>query len=120
MIASFILRYVAPPLAFLAVVAWLWTGWSHADARADDLKGQLIDQTARADALQKKVAAMAQADAERALDGDKLDQMKDDLTHAIDAAPKGNAPGPASVAVGCARLRAQGNTASAAYRRVCG
>ncbi|WP_203309749.1 hypothetical protein [Sphingomonas beigongshangi] len=119
MIPAWVLRYAAPPLVVAAIVAWLWLGWSHADNRADKLQTQLTTQTARAEAAERKVKAMAQADAERAMDDSKIDQMKDDLTHAISTAPKGTAPGPATLALGCARMRAAGRTASPTYSAKC-
>lgn len=119
MIPAWILRYAAPPLVVAAIVAWLWLGWSHAVSRADKLQTQLTAQTARADAAERKVAAMAQADAERAMDDSKIDQMKDDITHVIQTAPKGSGPGPASLALNCLRMRQAGRTASPAYQRQC-
>lgn len=110
---------IAVPVAIIAIIAWLWIGWSAADGRADRLAADLQVQTARAAAAEKREAAMKRAEAERAMDATQLDAMKDDLTHAIESAPAGAAPGPASVAAGCIRLRRAGLTASPDYRRIC-
>ncbi len=119
MILTRLWPYIAGALVVLIIICVMWLGWTPASDRADDLQEQLTVQTARADTAERKVNAMVQADAERAMDETKLDQMKDDLTNAIDAAPK-DKPDAAGVSLACERLRRAGLTASADYRRVCG
>lgn len=117
------LRYIGAPLALVALIAWLWIGWTNADNRADDLSKQVRVQTARADAAEKREMVMRQAEAERMMDESHLDQVKDDLTHAIDNAPKGTSPGPATVAVNCARYSLQYSkeilAKNTTYNRIC-
>lgn len=106
--------------AGVALLAWLWLGWGAAARRADRLDDQLRQERARTIAAERRIAAMARAEVERAADDRHLDSMRKDLTDAIAAVPPGGAPDAASVALGCARLRRAGRTDAAAYRRLCG
>lgn len=114
-----LLARIGIPIAVLAALAWLWFGWTAADNRADRLSADLQVQTARADAAEKREMAMKRAEAERAVDGAQIDAMKEELTDAIKSVPPGTAPGAATLAAGCVRLRRAGLTASPEYQRQC-
>ncbi len=111
---------IGAPLALVALIAWLWLGWTAADNRADGLATTVREQTARAKAAERREMAMKRAEAERAMDGTQLDAMKEELTDAIKTVPAGTAPSAATLVAGCVRLRRAGLAASPDYRRVCG
>jgi hypothetical protein len=110
---------IAGPVALVLLIGWLWFGWTAADNRADSLATTVREQTARAEAAEKREMAMKRAEAERVMDGAQLDTMKEELTDAIKSAPR-TAPGAATVAAGCIRLQRAGLAASPEYQRVCG
>lgn len=68
-----------------------------------------------------RLALFERAAISRAADEAALSTMSSDLNDAIDkAAIPGTAPGPATIALDCARLRQAGRTAGPAYTRICG
>ncbi len=118
MILTRLWPYIAGALVVVIIICVMWIGWTNASDRADDLQEALQVQTARADTAERKVNAMVQADAERAMDETKLDQMKDDLTNAIDSAPK-DKPDAAAIGLACVRLQRAGLASTPEYRRQC-
>ena len=107
----------------LGVIAlgFLFFMWRSAEHRLTLTKIELTKVEAKAIALEKRTTQLERAALERLEDTDQIEGMKKDLTDAIQSAAKpGLAPGPTSVALGCARLRQAGRAGSDAFKRVCG
>lgn len=115
-------------LALIAGVTALYFAWQTAEAgRIEQKAANRVlaknNATLRSerDYARNQTAVMERAAVARVADGKAIDTMSKDLNDAIDKAKApGTAPGPATTALGCQRLRQAGRTASAAYRRVCG
>jgi len=108
------------PLALIAAIIGQHFLLVRADSTIAGQRIQIEQQVAELEREKLKTATLEKAATERADDTAHLDTMKDDLTNAINAAPKGNAPSPAVRALACERLRQSGNTSSAIYKRQCG
>lgn len=113
-------RLILGGVTALLFAALLWWG-SHQRDRADELQASLRVAEAELVAVKRRSAALEQAAVERAMQEREASDHDKEITNAITkAAVPGTAPGPASVALGCSRLRRQGSTTSADYRRICG
>ena len=108
------------PLALIAAIVVQHFLLTAADSRNDVLRSQNITLATELEHAKQVNVTLETAAAERAADTADLDTMKEDLTHAIESAPKGIAPSAATVALGCARLRRQGNTSSTSFAAICG
>ncbi len=113
---------VTVAIGTVAVIACLALAllWQRADARADKLAIDLRAEQARADAMEKRSNQLERAAMERLADEQAVDKLGKDLNDAIKNVPPSAAPSAASVALGCARLRAAGSTTGDAFKRVCG
>lgn len=115
-------------LALIAGVTALYFAWQTAEADRIEQKAankvlakNNVTLRQERDFARNQVAVMERAAVARAADEAALSTMSKDLNNAIDkAAIPGTAPGPATTALGCARLRQAGSTAAPAYRRICG
>lgn len=85
-----------------------------AATRADLLETRAKLTAARTDIerLETDIAAKERAAIERSDDATAVDQLREDLTDAIKSIPPGAAPGPATIALGCERLRRAGTGAA--------
>ncbi len=111
---------IALPLGALVVILSLILLWQREAARADRVTVELSvtnDALARS---QVRIADLQREAQEKLTDDTAIDKAKEELTDAIKSVPAGTAPGAATLAAGCIRLRRAGLTASADYKRVCG
>ncbi|WP_414902449.1 hypothetical protein ACMT1E_04265 [Sphingomonas flavalba] len=98
---------LARPVVIAALVALAIVGLGVAKCRYDAALIARHDAEASTKALTRDAAAKEQAAIERRADDAAVAARTKGLQDAIDAAPDG-APGPATVALGCERLRRQG------------
>lgn len=110
-------------IVIAVTIGLLLHAWHTEAARANEAEASLaVSENLRATAERQLQAAHAAA-MERAADEQAIDALGKDMTDAIDkAAAKepGKAPGAATTALGCVRLREAGATSSAEYRHSCG
>lgn len=110
-------------IAVAVTIGLLLHAWQTETARADEAEASSAAERAAREMTERQLQAERNAAMERAADEQAIDTLGKDMTDAIDkAAAKepGKAPGPATRALGCQRLRAAGATASAEYQRSCG
>lgn len=110
-------------IAVAVTVGLLLHAWQTETARADEAEASFAAERAAREMTERQLQAERNAAMERAADEQAIDTLGKDMTDAIDkAAAKepGKAPGAATRALGCQRLRAAGATSSAEYRRSCG
>lgn len=109
----------------IVVLALVWQV-NRLDSRNDALELDVSTYKARSAAAERTVTAMRQAEIQRQMDTQMRTEETERTTDALDklaqqvADKKPVAANAAALAVACARLRRQGDTASAAYRAKCG
>ncbi len=109
-------------LAIIAAIGTLYGLWQSASSRADMMQIERDEAASRAVLAERRNRVLEQAAQERATDTREIAALERNLTNAIDQAEKtqpGRAPGPATTAANCERLRQAGRTSTDAYRRVC-
>jgi type VI protein secretion system component VasK len=103
-------------------IGLLLHGWQAERARADEAEASFAAERDLRASAELQLQAERAAAMERAADDRAIDDLSKDMTDAIDKAATrepGKAPGPATVALGCIRLRSAGATAGAEYKRLC-
>ncbi|GGO95069.1 hypothetical protein [Stakelama pacifica] len=103
----------------VVTIGALYGLWQGAEEKAAGFRIEAEAAAAQLANAEKRMRVLEQAAAEREADRTEVQTMKDDLTDAIRNADAGAAPGPAAVALGCARLRRAGSTSSPEYQRIC-
>lgn len=107
-------------VALIGTLYALWQGEAEAHAGT---KIELAAAASELASLKKRNAILEREALQKVADDAKIDEATTELKDAIDEAakqvPTGTAVDPAARAVGCARLRRSGKTASAEYRRLC-
>lgn len=113
-------------VAILAVIGALYASLVTQNRRIDAMKverAQLIADKAlliaAVKSLETNLAAKEQASIERQADTKAVDDMKEELHDAIRDIKPGTAPGAATLALGCERLRRAGKTGTYQYLSVC-
>lgn len=119
-IPAALLARVLVVVTTIGALVVLWLLVQQAEHRADVAEAAARTEHAMRLQAERQVMALKVAEAERTKDATAIDELRKDLNHALDNAPAGVAPAASTVAVGCARLRRQGDTGSAEYRRICG
>lgn len=110
------------PVGVVLAIAFLYLMWTDAAASRDEYKAQLKDANATIERVERRNQDLETEAVERLVDDTAVEKMGKKLTDAIDAVPpaqRSAAPSPATVALGCARLRQTGAT-SDAFKRICG
>lgn len=110
-------------IAVAVTIGLLLHAWQTETARADEAEASFAAERAAREMTERQLQAERNAAMERAADDRAIDALGKDMTDAIDKAAArepGKAPGPATRALGCQRLRAAGATASAEYKHQCG
>lgn len=115
---------VAGSIMIVVAVAFglLLNAWQVTIARADVAEATVAAEQELRKSAERELREERQTAAERAADEQAIETLGKDMSDAIDKAAArapGAAPGPATLALGCARLRAAGLTASANYQRQC-
>lgn len=109
-------------IAVAVTIGLLLHAWQTETARADEAEASSAAERAAREMTERQLQAERNAAMERAADDRAIDDLNKDMTDAIDKAAArepGKAPGPATVALGCSRLRQAGATSSAEYIRSC-
>lgn len=116
-------RVIGSATIIVAVtIGLLLHAWQAELARADDAEAVAEAERQARGSAERQLKDAHQTAMERAADDQAIEALGKDMTDAIDrAAAKapGKAPGPATIALGCARLRAAGLAASSEYQRQC-
>ena len=108
------------PLGAVIAILGLIILWQSAAGRADSLEVELQAARSEADGQRRRSDQLERAAIKRMADESAVDAMGKELNDAIKDIPASAAPGPATVALGCGRLRAAGATTSDAFKRICG
>lgn len=109
-------------IVIAVTIGLLLHAWQTEAARADEAEAMFASERDLRATAEKQLQAERAAAMERASDDRAIDDLSKDMTDAIDKAAArdpGKAPGPATLALGCSRLRAAGLTATAAYQHQC-
>jgi len=109
----------AIPLGVLIVILSLLLLWQREAGKVDRLTGDLAATSEALERSQSRVADLEMEARERLADDTAIDKAKEELHDAIKDIPAGTAPSPATVALGCVRLRQAGATGDA-FKRICG
>lgn len=111
LIAGGVPERLAKPVLIAALVALAFAGFGIAKCSYDRSIIAKHDAAANAKAAARNDAAKDAASTERRADDQRISEAQKGYDDAISKAPAG-APGPATVALGCERLRRQGTRAA--------